>query len=81
MAGSETRSPEAGSSARSKGRGLLGALGLTRVLESLLYGVSSRDPLTYAALAALFSAMALIATWLPAARASRVEPILAIRNE
>jgi len=51
------------------------------VLESLLYGVSSRDPLTYAALAALFSAMALIATWLPAARASRVEPILAIRNE
>jgi len=61
--------------------GLLGALGLTRVLESLLYGVSSRDPLTYAALAALFAAVALIATWLPAARASRVEPILAIRNE
>jgi predicted permease len=61
--------------------GLLGALGLTRVLESLLYGVSARDPLTYVALAALFAAVALLATWLPATRASRVDPILAIRNE
>ncbi|HEV7784269.1 MAG TPA: FtsX-like permease family protein, partial [Thermoanaerobaculia bacterium] len=61
--------------------GLLGALGLTRVLESLLYGVSTRDPLTYAALAALFAAVALVATWLPAERASKVDPILAIRNE
>jgi ABC-type antimicrobial peptide transport system permease subunit len=61
--------------------GLLGALGLTRVLESLLYGVSARDPLTYAALAALFAGVALVATWLPAERASKVDPILAIRNE
>jgi putative ABC transport system permease protein len=61
--------------------GLLGALGLSRVLASLLYGVSTRDPLTYAALAALFAAVALLATWLPAERASRVDPILAIRNE
>lgn len=61
--------------------GLLGALALTRVLESLLYGVSTRDPLTYAALAALFAGVALVATWLPAERASKVDPILAIRNE
>jgi predicted permease len=61
--------------------GLLGALGLTQVLQSLLYGVSARDPLTFAALAALFAAVALVATWLPAERASKVDPILAIRNE
>jgi putative ABC transport system permease protein len=61
--------------------GLLGAFALTRVLESLLYGVSARDPLTYAALAAVLAAVALIATWLPARRASRVDPILAIRAE
>jgi putative ABC transport system permease protein len=61
--------------------GLLGAFVLTRVLESLLYGVSARDPLTYAALAALLGAIALFATWLPARRASRVDPILAIRAE
>jgi putative ABC transport system permease protein len=61
--------------------GLLGALAVTRVIESLLYGVSARDPLTFAALALLFAAVALAATWLPARRASRVDPILAIRNE
>jgi putative ABC transport system permease protein len=61
--------------------GLLGALALTRVMESLLYGVSARDPLTYGALAALFATVALVATWVPARRASRVDPITAIRNE
>ena len=59
--------------------GLLGAFLLTRVLESLLYGVSARDPLTYAALAAVLATVALLATWLPARHASRVDPILAIR--
>lgn len=61
--------------------GLLGAFAFTRVLESLLYGVSARDPLTYAALAAVLATVALLATWLPARRASRVDPILAIRAE
>ncbi|HYO11973.1 MAG TPA: ABC transporter permease, partial [Thermoanaerobaculia bacterium] len=61
--------------------GLLGAFAFTRVLESLLYGVSARDPLTYATLAAVLAAVALVATWLPARRASRVDPILAIRAE
>jgi putative ABC transport system permease protein len=63
------------------GVGLAGALAFTSVLESLLFGVSSRDPLTYAALAALLALVALLATWLPAWRASRVDPILAIRTE
>lgn len=61
--------------------GLFGAFAFTRVLESLLYGVSARDPLTYAALAVVLTTVALLATWLPARRASRVDPILAIRAE
>jgi ABC-type lipoprotein release transport system permease subunit len=51
------------------------------VLDSLLYGVSARDPLTFAALAALLAAVALLASWLPARRASRVSPMVAIRAE
>ena len=61
--------------------GLLGAFAFTRMLGSLLYGVSTRDPLTYAVLAAVLATIALLATWLPARRASRVDPILAIRAE
>jgi predicted permease len=61
--------------------GLAGALAFASVLKSLLYGVSARDPLTYAALAALLAVVALTATWLPAWRASRLDPLLAIRRE
>ena len=61
--------------------GLLGALAATRVLENLLYGVSARDPFTFASIATLLALVALAATWLPARRASRVDPIVAIRNE
>ncbi len=61
--------------------GLLAALGLTQVLASLLFGVSARDPLTFVSIAALLATVALLATWLPARRASRVDPMVAIRNE
>jgi putative ABC transport system permease protein len=61
--------------------GLLGAFAFTRVLESLLFGVSARDPLTFAALAGVLATTALLATWFPARRASQVDPILAIRTE
>jgi putative ABC transport system permease protein len=61
--------------------GLVGGLALTRVLGSLLYGVSARDPLTFVTIPALLAAVALAATWMPARRAARVDPMLAIRND
>jgi putative ABC transport system permease protein len=61
--------------------GLAGALALTRALSSLLYGVSSTDLATYATVPALLGGIALIATYLPAARATKVDPLTAIRAE
>jgi putative ABC transport system permease protein len=58
--------------------GVLAALGLARAISSLVYGVSSTDPLTYLALAAAVAAVALVATWLPARRAVKVPPSIAL---
>jgi putative ABC transport system permease protein len=63
------------------GVGLLGALALARVVESLLYGVDSLDPLTFVAVPALLCAVALLACWAPARRATRVDPLIAMRAE
>jgi predicted permease len=63
------------------GLGLVGAWALSRVLSSQLYDVSSRDPLTYAAVAALLGIVALAATYLPARRALRVDPMISLRSE
>jgi putative ABC transport system permease protein len=63
------------------GAGLVGAFGLSRLLERLIYGVSTRDPLTFGSLALLMGAIALLATWMPARRASRVDPIIAIKSD
>ena len=57
------------------------ALGLTRFLESLLFGVASTDPLTFAAVAGFLALVAALATLLPAWRATRVDPIEALRCE
>jgi predicted permease len=63
------------------GAGLAGAFGLSRFMEGLLYGVSTKDPLTFGSLALLLGIIALLATWMPARRASRVDPIIAIKGE
>ena len=57
------------------------ALTLTRVMSSFLFGVGPMDPLTYVAVAAVLAAMTLVATYLPAQRASRVDPVVALRAE
>ncbi|GMV04399.1 MAG: hypothetical protein AMXMBFR53_06800 [Gemmatimonadota bacterium] len=61
--------------------GLAAAAGLTRLMSSLLYGVSPMDPVTFGAVALALSAIAVLASWLPARRASRVDPVVALRFE
>ncbi len=61
--------------------GLLLSLGLARLLGALLYGVTAYDPWTFVGVAALLCGVALLATWLPARRATRVDPIIALKAE
>jgi ABC-type antimicrobial peptide transport system permease subunit len=61
--------------------GLIGAFGATRLLNSLLYGVCAWDPVTFIAIVFLVSVVAFLAAWLPARRASRVDPVVALRAE
>ena len=61
--------------------GLLGSVVLARLIASLLYGVTPLDPLTFAAVSLLLSAVALFASYIPARRATRIDPMEALRYE
>jgi ABC-type antimicrobial peptide transport system permease subunit len=61
--------------------GLAGAAALSRVMATLLFGVSARDPLTYGGVAAGLAVVALLASWIPALRAAGVDPAIALRND
>src|SRR5688500_14708716 len=60
--------------------GLVAALAATRVMRSLLYDVAPSDPVTFAAIVALLGAAALLASWIPARRAARVDPVETLRE-
>jgi predicted permease len=61
--------------------GIAGAFGLAKFIASFLFGVTARDPIVFAGVPLLLSAVALIAVWFPARRASRVDPIIALRYQ
>jgi len=74
-----------GSGARMAGAGtaigVFGALALSYLLKTLLFGVSTRDPLTFVAVPLILMTIALLAAWLPARRASKIDPMQALRTQ
>ena len=61
--------------------GVVGAFGVTRVIASLLYNVTPTDPISFGGVAIFLTAIAFLASYLPARRATTVDPIVALRND
>ena len=71
----------AGTDCCRSGRGIAVAVGVTRFLTTFLYGVKAGDPITLLAVAALLALVALAACYIPARRATKVDPLVALRYE
>jgi putative ABC transport system permease protein len=61
--------------------GLAGTLAMTRFIKSMLFGISTTDPITFGSIAVMLTAVALLACWFPARRATKVDPLVALRHE
>ena len=61
--------------------GVAGAIGLTRLMAAILFGVGARDPLTMLSVGVILAGVAIIASYVPAKRAMRVDPVVALRYE